>query len=71
MQYRDPAELLERLKDAWSLESSRSWTEANPAKGQCIVTSLVVEDLFGGEILKTATKGGTHFYHIATAFDLI
>jgi len=59
-----PDDLFETLKDAWSTESSSSWSAQNPAKGQCSVTSLVVHDLFGGEILKTATRGGTHFYNL-------
>ena len=51
------------LKDAWSSGTSSKWTPENPAKGQCSVTSLVVQDLFGGEILKTQVPGGTHFYN--------
>lgn len=51
------------LRKVWSLESSTGWTPENPAKGQCAVTSLVVQDLFGGELLKTPTCGGTHFYN--------
>jgi hypothetical protein len=58
-----PEELFERLKLAWSRESSSKWSAENPAKGQCAVTSLVVQDLFGGSILKTATRGGMHFYN--------
>lgn len=58
-----PDALFERLKIAWSKESSDSWSAENPAKGQCSVTSLVVHDLFGGDILKTKTRGGTHFYN--------
>ncbi|HEV2899718.1 MAG TPA: hypothetical protein VGX71_18140 [Pseudaminobacter sp.] len=51
-----PDELFEKLKTAWSKESSGSWSAENPAKGQCSVTSLVVQDLFGGSILKTKTR---------------
>ncbi|MBA8877890.1 YunG family protein [Phyllobacterium myrsinacearum] len=62
--YPTPVELYQVLKTAWSLESSSSWTHENPAKGQCSVTSLVVQDYFGGLILKTKTHGGTHFYNL-------
>ncbi|WP_244642462.1 hypothetical protein [Phyllobacterium sp. 628] len=62
--YATPAELYQALKSAWSTESSGSWSADNPAKGQCSVTSLVVQDLFGGSILKTKTHGGTHFYNV-------
>ena len=34
-----------------------------PATGQCSVTALVVNDVFGGEILKTRTTLGVHFYN--------
>jgi hypothetical protein len=58
-----PEDLFEMLKLAWSRESSSKWSAENPAKGQCAVTSLVVQDLFGGSILKTLTRGGMHFYN--------
>ncbi|PSH63815.1 hypothetical protein CU102_22605 [Phyllobacterium brassicacearum] len=62
--YATSYELFQALKTAWSLESSSSWSPENPAKGQCSVTSLVMQDLFGGSILKTKTSGGTHFYNV-------
>lgn len=34
-----------------------------PATGQCSVTALVVHDIFGGDILKTRTPEGIHFYN--------
>lgn len=51
------------LMEAWSSGKSTKWTAEYPANGQCSVTSLVVQDLFGGEILKTQVPGGTHFYN--------
>ena len=62
--FTSPDALLETLGSAWSLNSSPSWSPENPAKGQCSVTSLVVQDLFGGDIVTTQTKGGTHFYNL-------
>lgn len=55
--------LLEILRRAWSIESGTKWTPDNPAKGQCGVTALVVQDLFGGDILKTPMAEGWHFYN--------
>jgi hypothetical protein len=52
------------LVKSWSLESSSKWSEDNPAKGQCGVTSLVINDLFGGEIKKTKLPDGWHYYNI-------
>ncbi|WP_187970527.1 YunG family protein [Aquibium microcysteis] len=61
--YRDPAALREALETAWSIDSSTRWTKAVPALGQCGVTALVVNDLFGGDILTTPTAEGMHFYN--------
>ncbi len=63
-QFESPEAFAEALKSGWSIKSSNSWTTANPAKGQCSVTSLVAQDIFGGDILTTRTKGGTHFYNM-------
>lgn len=57
------AQLKAILFQAWSLQSSTLWTPQNPAKGQCGVTSLVVQDLLGGEIMKTRLTEGWHFYN--------
>jgi hypothetical protein len=62
--FESPDVFAEALKYAWSSNSSTSWTTANPAKGQCSVTSLVAQDIFGGDIVTTRTKGGTHFYNV-------
>lgn len=52
------------LKQYWSRQSSSLWTENNPACGQCGVTSLVIQDRFGGDILKTRLANGQlHFYN--------
>ncbi|MFC7686458.1 hypothetical protein [Ureibacillus sp. GCM10028918] len=51
------------LSTSWSIESSSKWSIENPAKGHCGVTSLVVNDLLGGEILKTKLPDGWHFYN--------
>jgi hypothetical protein len=58
-----PNRLLPILRQCWSSETSGQWLLENPARGQCNVTSLVVQDLFGGEILKTEAPGGWHFYN--------
>lgn len=46
---------LERaLRDAWCRETSEDpgeWTPENASRGQCAVTSLVIRDLLGGDIL--------------------
>lgn len=40
------------LEQSWSRTSSSKWTKTNPVYGQCGVTVLVVQDSFGGDIVK-------------------
>jgi len=49
-----PAQLEEAIRASWSEDTADpddGWTPGNPSRGQCDVTSLVVHDLFGGELL--------------------
>jgi hypothetical protein len=56
--------ILDALERSWSPRSSTQWTKDNPARGQCGVTALVVQDRFGGEILKTRLADGRwHYYN--------
>ena len=59
-----PDHIAEALAQAWSIETSSQWRADNPAQGQCNVTALVVTELFGGAILKTALPEGDHFYNL-------
>ena len=56
-------DLPERLARAWSAETSSLWSPDNRARGQCSVTALAVQQLCGGDILKSETAGGMHFYN--------
>lgn len=57
--------LLEQyLLKCWSIETSSKWTTDNPYRGQCGVTALVINDLFGGDIFKTDVEGQWHFYNL-------
>ncbi|GAF11075.1 acetyltransferase, GNAT family [Bacillus sp. JCM 19046] len=51
------------VSQAWSSQSSSKWTEANPARGQCGVTAIVVQELLGGDIYKTKLTDGWHYYN--------
>ncbi|PEA95187.1 hypothetical protein CON66_16030 [Bacillus cereus] len=51
------------LIKSWLIETSSKWTIENPAKGQCGVTALVVQDICGGEIKKTKIGEVWHFYN--------
>ncbi|MBA3330846.1 MAG: GNAT family N-acetyltransferase [Actinobacteria bacterium] len=47
-------ELERAIEESWGADTSDDpgeWSEVNPARGQCAVTSVLVRDLLGGEIL--------------------
>ncbi|MCI4127245.1 YunG family protein [Bacillus haynesii] len=56
-------QIMKALYKSWSLDSSSKWSQDNPAKGQCGVIALVVNDVLGGEIRKTKLPEGWHFYN--------
>ncbi|MGG0289896.1 hypothetical protein ABEY30_16995 [Bacillus pacificus] len=56
--------IYEALIKSWSIETSSKWTIENPAKGQCGVTALIIQELCGGEIRKTKIGEVWHFYNI-------
>ena len=59
----DPDDVRRALRKAWSSSTASQWRPANPAAGQCNVTSLLIHDLFGGDLLKTPLPAGDHFYN--------
>ncbi|UPK39390.1 hypothetical protein IVB18_20525 [Bradyrhizobium sp. 186] len=59
----DPDEVQSALRKAWSLSTASKWAPNNPAAGQCNVTSLLIHELFGGDLLKTPLPAGDHFYN--------
>jgi hypothetical protein len=59
----DENRILAALYHSWSIVTAAQWMPENPAKGQCNVTTLLVHDAFGGDILKTPLADGHHFYN--------
>ena len=50
-----PEELEKLLETAWSRATSadpKGWNKTNPAWGQCAVTACVIQDHFGGTLLR-------------------
>lgn len=41
-----------------------SWSEDNPYLGQCAITSLIVNDFFGGKIMRCMASSGSHYYNL-------
>jgi len=69
VKFASPIDLFHVIKHCWSAETvCRSGTQgafdpANPCRNQCAVTALAVRHYFGGDLVRSATKGGTHFYN--------
>lgn len=59
-------ELLSRSwnKDTCSPGLKDKWNDNNPSLGQCAITSLVVNDFFGGKIMRCMTSSGSHYYNL-------
>lgn len=64
-------EQIDRLSDifdkCWTIEtaspkSKLNWSEQNKALGQCAVTALVVNDMFGGDIIEQ--ESSNHIWNI-------
>ncbi len=68
------AHIDEAIRACWSPETCdpvdlEDWSDANPARGQCAVTALVVQDILGGELLVAevhhadGTRQGVHYWN--------
>jgi hypothetical protein len=69
------------IRASWSLETcdptdAAEWTPANPSRGQCAVTALVVHDLFGGQLLEAevhfddGSRQGFHYWNRVAGVDV-
>jgi hypothetical protein len=57
--------LLDAIRDSWAEDTSHEpdeWSCENPARGQCAVTALVIQDYLGGELLRAKSGDVTHFW---------
>ena len=62
-------ELKHLLIQTWNLETCSpglrdKWSEENPSLGQCAITALIVNDFFGGKIMRCMASSGSHYYNI-------
>lgn len=51
---------------AWSGDTSAdkdNWSEDKLSYGQCAVTALIVQDMYGGELLRCMAEGASHYYN--------
>ena len=51
------------IRRSLRLDKSPGMKKRNPAEGKDVVVSLMIHDIFGGEILKTKMKRRWHFYN--------
>jgi hypothetical protein len=62
------------IRSGWSAESCdpvdvQDWSPQNPARGQCAVTALVLQEILGGELLladvlnEHGSRQGVHFWN--------
>jgi hypothetical protein len=69
------------VRQSWRVETCDpidvpNWTVANPSRGQCAVTALVVRDLLGGELLEAEVhypngeRQGFHYWNRLPGLDL-
>ena len=64
------------VERAWTRETSsapEAWSPANPAFGQCAVTALVVQDFYGGSLLRVQVGDVSHYWNVlpdGTELDL-
>ena len=61
-------ELTKVLEKSWAKETCSPgfreiWTKENPSLGQCAITALIVNDYFGGKIMRCMTSTGSHYYN--------
>lgn len=65
--------IIDALQMAWDVDTAHDpndWTEANRARGQCVVSSLVVQDYLDGELLRySIDEGDLHETHYVNRLD--
>jgi hypothetical protein len=56
------------LFEIWSIETAHpsyqsSWNEQNKSCGQCCVTALLIQEIYGGKIFECFVKNKRHFFN--------
>lgn len=57
------------LADSWEGRTCspglrNNWSKEIPSLGQCAITALIVNDFFGGKIMRCMTSLGSHYYNL-------
>ena len=67
------SDLLDAIRCSWGRDTSYEpdvWSLDNPAWGQCAVTSLVIQDYFGGNLLRVTDGHATHYWNRVDGVDI-
>ena len=75
---KSPRDLYDALSKIWSIETCaprlrEGWSKKNKTLGQCSITSMLVQDIFGGEVYGVPLpEGGYHCFNVVDGkmFDL-
>lgn len=61
----DVDDLRTALESAWNKSTSvdSDWNPTTPSRGQCAVTALVVQDEYGGSLLRSVVEGVSHYWN--------
>jgi hypothetical protein len=64
----DVDDLKKMLLKAWCAETAKGdWSKENPSLNQCAITALIVQDFFGGDMLRCKmTNGDSHYWNRMT-----
>jgi hypothetical protein len=50
----------------------QTWTADNPARGQCVVTALLIQHFLQGDVLRTEIESfGSHYYNRLPSGDMV
>lgn len=71
-----PHDLYDALRKTWCRETCsprmrENWYEENMTMGQCSITALLVQDIFGGDVYEmNLSDGAVHCYNVIGDFCL-
>jgi hypothetical protein len=64
--------LFAAIRDAWAADTSTdpAWSMDCPARGQCAVTALVIQDYLGGQLMRAEIEGISHYWNRVSGGDV-
>lgn len=75
-EHTDIESIVDRFKRAWSEDTAHpsykgKWGKDNPTAGQCAVTALVLNDLYGWDIYDVIVGRARHFFNKTDSGEII